>query len=324
MPRIAWLCCPAYPLAGPEQLERARSSARQLCAAVGLALLESPLLTRHPGVGAWLPAAERIADLHAGLRRADVLLAARGGYGCVDLLDAALGHSGRRPVLVGFSDLTALHAAWWTAGGPPGVYGLMPGLPHGSRALHSTAALLRGAGVYADHGLHPLAVGLRHGQGSGRIFPACLRVLAGLVGTPAQPDLRGCLLAIEDVDERPYRVARDLWQLQRAGCLEGVTGIIAGEFPASQPDHYAGPSSAQVVADLAERLGVPAVHGLPFGHTADPLALPVGGWGELNVGPDGWALVAQCPRGEARAHRQALTIAPPAGTEPAAPAMTAP
>jgi muramoyltetrapeptide carboxypeptidase len=98
-------------------------------------------------------------------------------------------------------------------------------------------------------------------------------VLTGLVGTPWMPDLRGHLLAIEDIDERPYRLDRDLWQLHRSGALRGITGLIGGTFPAHLPEGYAGPTAATVLTAWADRLGIPALGGVPFGHEADPLTL---------------------------------------------------
>ena len=312
--RSAYVWCPAYPLHTAVQLAIARERTRALAERCGLAVEESPLLRRLAPPGAWFDAAERCADLRAGLER-DVLLAARGGYGCVDLLET-LGQAVRLPVLVGFSDLTVLHC-WWRRRGqersdqpawvaergsagaaqpaglalpPASVYGFMPGVPAGPRALASAAALLNGEPLAIDAASCPAAAVLRTGEASGPLVPACLRVLAALVGTPGMPSLTGSILALEDVDERPYQMERDLAQLWAGGCLAGVAGLVLGAFPSATPPGYGGPSACDVLARWADRLGVPAVAGLPFGHDPDPLALPCSRAVILRAEQGSWSL----------------------------------
>ncbi len=285
----AWLTVPAYALADPAAADRALAAAGAVLAP--RVVVASPLLARHPGPGAWLPAADRLADLRAGLGHG-VLAAARGGYGCLDLAAAVLAHPGPWPRLVGYSDLTVLHAAWWVRGRRDGIYGFLAGVPHGERARASTRALLAGERVRIDPFTAPGAVVLVSGTAEGPAFPACLRVLAGLAGTALQPSLAGCVLVLEDIDERPYRMDRDLWQLHAAGMLDRIVGLTFGRFPADHPPGYAGPSAMDVATAWARRLGVPAVFGLPVGHDADPVSLPVGGRLRLAADPAGWSLDA--------------------------------
>jgi muramoyltetrapeptide carboxypeptidase len=289
--RSAYLCCPAYPLVDAAHHQRAVAMASRFAVRAGLTLVTSPLLARHPGAGAWLDRAERCADLEAALAH-DVLIAARGGYGCLDLLDVL--PAGRPPgdaTVIGYSDLTVLHAAWRARGWGETVYGFMPGVPGGDRALESAAAALAGDGLVLDPASDPAVEAVGPGNAAGWLFGACLRVLAGLVGTPAMPSLSGCILALEDVDERPYRVDRDLQQLWRAGLLSGVTGLVGGVFPAGLPDGYRGPGVADVLRAWSGRLGIPAIVGLPFGHHADPVALPCGRNARLECAAGGtWRL----------------------------------
>lgn len=185
----AWLWCPAYPLADASAQVTCMTAAERLASTLGLTVIASPLLNRHPGLGAWLPTAQRQADLVAGITAVDTdgwLIAARGGYGCIDLLESL--PSGPLPRLIGYSDLTALHAAWQVRGERGGLYGLMPGVRHGARALESTIALARGEPQTFSQLDHTHVV--RAGSAEGPLFAGCLRVLAGLVGTPWMPNLR--------------------------------------------------------------------------------------------------------------------------------------
>lgn len=289
--RSAYLWCPAYPLTDQSQLARARELGARLADAVEARLVESPLLARLGRAGDWPPADERIADLQRGLG-CDWLLAARGGHGCIDLapaLDQAL--AGRPlPGLVGYSDLTVLHAAWRRRGGPETVHGLMPGVAAGERALASTIACLRGEAQVWTPDRCPEASPLRAGRAEGWLFAGCLRLLAALCGTPHLPSLSGALLALEDVDERPYAVDRDLAQLHAAGALNGVRGLLAGSLRAPLPPGYSGPSARDIAARWADRLAVPAVFGLPMGHEPDPIALPCGRPSRLEVDGGSWRL----------------------------------
>ncbi len=129
------------------------------------------------------------------------------------------------------------------------------------------------------------------GHASGPLFAACLRVLVGLVGTRFMPDLRGRLLAIEDIDERPYRIDRDLHQLYLAGHLDGITGLITNAFPCTLPELYQGPTATDIIQRWAQRLNIPAIVAVPFGHHADPLALPCGRPATLHVSTNDWSLI---------------------------------
>lgn len=288
--RTAALWCPAYPLADVTALSRTRGGAADLARRCDWSVVESPLLSRHLGPGAWLAASERRNDF-AALLTHDILIAGRGGYGCLDLLEAVPARLARPPLLIGYSDLTVLHAAWWVRGWGETLYGFMPGVAAGERSLATTATLAAGKAMEFASSSADAATVVRAGHAEGPLFAGCLRVLAGLVGTPWMPALAGNILGIEDIDERPYRIERDLRQLELAGCLVGVRALVTNAFPAESPAGYAGPSVAEVVCSIADRLDIPAIVGLPFGHHADPLTLACGRTTTLECGTDGhWRL----------------------------------
>lgn len=288
MPWSVFLWCPAYTLPG-KRLASTLQAAREFCTAIGGDLAPAPDLGLDAGIGAWPPISARSATFRQALRH-DVLLAARGGYGCLDLLAALRGHGGPLPWLIGYSDLTVLHAAWAVLGAPESLYGFMPGVPHGDRALASVIAHWHGERQELDAQACPEVQPLRAGQAQGRLFAGCLRVLVGLVGTPWMPSLHGRILALEDIDERPYRLDRDLQQLHLAGCLEGVAGLVTNAFPADLPPGYQGPTAQQIISTWADRLHIPAIMSLPFGHHPDPLTLPCGRPATLTVTSDTWHL----------------------------------
>lgn len=218
---------------------------------------------------------------------ARAIFCARGGYGAMRILDridpAPL--VARPKVLVGFSDVTALHALLNRAGlatvhGP--VLTQLGRAP--TEAVDHLSALLTGAPAPAPSGVPAPGAGLagqatlRAGRAEGPLMGGSLTLLAHLCGTRFQPGLRGAILALEDVDERPYRLDRYLTQLRLAGALEGLAGVALGQFTECDAQGVRG---LEVVREWASELGVPAVEGFAFGHEDLNLAFPLGTRAEL-------------------------------------------
>lgn len=274
--KTLYVCCPSYALQNPlekqDYLKRARAFARRC----GLRVVVSPLLDRHLGRGAWIELAPRRDDLLEAIRH-DVVWACQGGYGGIHLAPALLeARAAHRPRLIGYSDITVLHACWRIRGWGEGYYGHIPRTLTGSREGESLLPLFRGRGLRRTQETDGAAVVLRPGRAEGICFAACLAVLAGLVGSPAMPDLAGCILAVEDIDEKPYQVDFALTQLHAAGALEGIAALIGGSFTHQAALDYGGPAIDDVLRCWGERLGVPVVSRLPFGHLMDSLVLANG------------------------------------------------
>ncbi len=244
---------------------------------------------------------EAVADPEAR-----AIFAARGGYGLMRILPRIDPSPllARPKVLVGFSDVTALHAVLNRAGlatvhGP--VLTQLGRAP--SAAVDHLAALLTRAPAPAPAGAPAPGAGLaggaaiRAGRAEGALLGGSLTLLAHLCGTPFLPDLRGAILALEDVDERPYRLDRYLTQLRLAGALDGLAGVVLGQFTSCDSQ---GVDGLEVVRELVAELGVPAAEGFAFGHEDGTLAFPLGARATLiapgpgEVGPArvlfaGWA-----------------------------------
>ena len=105
-----------------------------------------------------------------------------------------------------------------------------------------------------------------------------LAVLSSLVGTPFLPDIEGGILFIEDVGEHPYRVERALTQLLHAGILARQKAVIFGQFSSYKlvPGYDSGFNLSAVAARLQSRIKARVLTGLPFGHVATKVVLPVG------------------------------------------------
>jgi muramoyltetrapeptide carboxypeptidase len=230
----------------------------------------------------------RVAEIENALEApdSDVLWCVRGGYGASRLLPSlSLGRIGRaQKLLIGFSDITVLHARWLAAGVPSLHGSMVARLPkEPSDVVERLFTLLRPGEVAAPLTGQPL-VG---GRAEGVVAGGNLALLAALCGTPYQPDLTGALVVIEDVSEKSYRLDRMFVQCEQAGLFRGIAGLAFGEFFECGEDgdghHDANVSVLTVLTEHARRIGVPAIMNLPFGHGAINMALPFGVGGRIDA-----------------------------------------
>jgi muramoyltetrapeptide carboxypeptidase len=230
------------------------------------------------------PDAVRLADVHTAFadERFDAVLALRGGSGCIRLLDRLdLALLAAHPkLLIGYSDLTVLHALR-TRAGIPSLHGPMPasdwGLPGGradTDALFERLARGWAAGdVVGQAAPHALSRGTR---ARGRLIGGNLAMFCALLGTPYLPEVDGALLFIEDISEEPYRVDRLLTQLRLAGVLGRIAGLLVGSFTGAE-------SPEAVLADHLAGLACPVLAGWPSGHGQPNRPLPLGVMAEMDV-----------------------------------------
>jgi muramoyltetrapeptide carboxypeptidase len=209
----------------------------------------------------------RAAELARAMRDPEVraIIAARGGYGAMRVLgDLPWEELAKRPKwLVGFSDITALHAAAWGAGVAsvhgPNVTGLSE--PTVSDRAAWLAALERPTAARTWDGLRVVHAG----RAEGVIVGGNLAILHALAAAGRLAIPEGAVVAIEDVTEAPYRVDRMLTSLLLGGHLARACAIVCGGFDRCPP----GPDGRTVEEVLAERtaaLRVPVVAAAPFGH----------------------------------------------------------
>ncbi|MDJ0708334.1 MAG: LD-carboxypeptidase [Leptolyngbyaceae cyanobacterium MO_188.B28] len=218
---------------------------------------------------------QRRQQLIMGLDNPDCrgILCARGGYGGTRLLEDWRWPDVETKWLIGFSDITSL---LWSLcqQGVSGVHGpLLTTL-----AAEPNWSLTRLFDWVEGRSLPPLeGLGWGNGVAAGKLMPANLTVATHLLGTPAEPDLEGVILAFEDVSEAPYRIDRMLTQWRMTGKLNQVRGIALGRFSqCNPPKNIPSFTASEVLRDRLSTLGIPIVSDLPFGHDGVNAALPVG------------------------------------------------
>ena len=229
---------------------------------------------------------QRAADLNKALRdeTIDAIWCVRGGYGAMRLLrdiDFAALKANPRP-LIGFSDITALHAAIHSECGIVSFHGPTA---RGELTEFSRDSLLRAVEAQVDPcGEAPSARVLRPGKARGRLAGGNLALIASLMGTPWSVDFDGAILIIEDIDEAVYRVDRMMRQLLLAGALGQCAAIVAGDFrPPAGETSEGNRSVDEVIAEAAEEAGIPCLAGAPFGHIDDQWTIPLGAVAELDT-----------------------------------------
>ena len=278
--RVA-LLCPAGPLRDAGELDRGIENAR--------ALGWTPVVGEHAlarrGYFAGDDAA-RAEDLNRALAddTIDGIWCLRGGYGAMRLLPALDYDAARRrpKALIGYSDITALHAAFGRHAALSTFHGPTARASLSDFSRESLRRAVAGGGEPC--GAAPGARTLHPGRASGRLAGGNLALLSALVGTPFAPDLDGAILVLEDIDERVYRIDRMLVQLRLAGALRGVRGLVFGAFtncPAANDDGAR--DLDDVLAELAGELRVPCLAGAPVGHIDDQWTLPLGARAELDA-----------------------------------------
>lgn len=220
----------------------------------------------------------RRAELARALADGEVraVVAARGGYGSMRILDEiAWDELARRPRwLVGFSDVTALHAMAWRAGVAsvhgPNVTGLGRDASPAVRAAW-LAAVERPSAAHAWRGLRVL----RPGSAAGCIVGGNLTLVHAMAAGGRLSIPRGAVLALEDVTEAPYRVDRMLTSLLLGGHLAEVSAIVFGAFDRCEAV-AGGPTIDEVIEERARAFHVPVLAGAPFGHAAHNEAFVLG------------------------------------------------
>jgi muramoyltetrapeptide carboxypeptidase len=237
----------------------------------------------------------RLAALHRVAAQApSIAMAARGGYGLTRLLDridwALLARSVENGTRwVGFSDMTVLqlgllaHAKGITWAGPMACddFGREEG-EHGEKRAAAVDEITRDCFLEAMSG-ELEAVGFRTEPGfdgllaRGTLWGGNLCMVNSLLGTPHWPKVKGGVLFLEDVNEHPYRIERNLMQLHQAGVLDAQKAVVLGafsDFRKSPLDR--GYTLKSAVAHLRSLTRTPILTGLPFGHVPIKVCLPVG------------------------------------------------
>jgi muramoyltetrapeptide carboxypeptidase len=237
---------------------------------------------------------DRAADLHAMLADPEVraVMCLQGGYGTprlIPLLDEAA-FAANPKILCGYSDLTTLHLAQQRWGNVISFYSNgASGIgasevtefskEHLKRALFSAEPF----GPIGPSPDDPWVRSVVGGRVTGRLTGGCAGLLSSAIGTRLQPDFRGRIVVLEEIELEGYVLDGILTQLRNAGLFEGAAGIVIGDIKTKWSGGIAELSVEDIIEDLLAPLGLPLIVGLPIGHNKHHATVPFGALATLDA-----------------------------------------
>lgn len=231
---------------------------------------------------------QRLSDLQQALDDPDcrAIVCSRGGYGAVRIAEKLdfTAFRNHPKWLVGFSDITLLHALFQQKG-YCSIHGAMPAfyLKDGQPTESFTALMdiLTGKNQQFDCPAHPLN---RTGKATGQVTGGNLSIFYSLLGTPFEPDTQGKILFLEDLSEYLYHLDRIMHSLRLAGKLQNLNGLIIGGFTEMKDnDSPFGQTIEEIILNSVKEYKFPVCFDFPAGHTDRNLPLVFGAQYELCV-----------------------------------------
>ena len=231
------------------------------------------------------PAADRAADLNAMIRNPKIqaVYCLRGGYGSVHLLNLLDWDTLRQRNLpvVGYSDLTALHAAMQSRKAGIAVSACMAlRLEEDSQNAAFRRNFKRSWGIALQNRgrfrriakLHPCHEQSEQREVRAPLFCGNLTTLASLCGSGFLPEMSGRLVLLEDISEPVRKLDRTLMQLKLSGFFAGCAAVVFGNFKQCGDPEERG----ELFRRFAAELPVPVFAGLHYGHCSHSLSLVCG------------------------------------------------
>lgn len=224
---------------------------------------------------------QRLSDLTDAIYSGvDGIIASRGGYGLQRLISRIEEPKTKLPLLIGFSDITALHQ-WWGMHKAASIHGLMckhlASLPKDSEPIKCWRRAIDGEPLVYPLPSHPLN---RPGRVCGTLIGGNLSVLYGLQGTPWSLNMlidtladERPILFIEDIAERHYHIERMMLNLKMSGVLERLGGLIVGQFSNCEDDELMGCTIYETIAQTVAGYDYPVLFDFPAGHVERNLPL---------------------------------------------------
>lgn len=233
---------------------------------------------------------QRAAHLQSLIDNPEVkaIFCSRGGYGSLRILDklkfeSLLQHP---KWLVGFSDITVLHAKLQSLG-IASLHAPMPFNfgPDDNQRFTELKLCLEGQHSSLTIAPHPLNI---NGQASGELVGGNLSILYALKGSDTLPDMKGKILFVEDVDEYLYHIDRMMLSLKRAGLFSDLAGMVVGAFTDMKDNAIPfGLTAEEIIREHVAEFGFPLCFGFPAGHISLQRPLLLGARIALEVSEKG-------------------------------------
>ena len=220
----------------------------------------------------------RIRDFKDALHDDNIraIFCSAGGYGSVQLLEHIINDIQKFPKwIIGFSDITAIHAACISAN----IQSI-----HASMSKYMISPT---ANLYAEKCLCDILYGKniaykykgtpldKRGKADGILIGGNLSTLSHLIGTKydmfrARQDI---VLFIEDINEPLYKIERMLYGLKYSGLLSSLKGLIVGRFINCKYDGRNYFDANHLILDMVKDYHYPVCFDFPIGHIEENLPM---------------------------------------------------
>ena len=221
---------------------------------------------------------ERLEDLQYGIDHPEVkaIVCARGGYGCVRIVDRIQWASMLREPkwMVGFSDVTVFHQHLQRFN-LPSIHGSMVlnFKDNTQEALTTLISALKGE----SFSLSATSTQNKPGQAEGTLIGGNLSIVYSLIGTNNQPDYSDKILFVEDLAEHLYHIDRMFYALNKSGILDKISGLVVGGMTDLEDTATPfGMSVEEIILAHFQFRNIPVAFGFPAGHLNDNRALILG------------------------------------------------
>ena len=225
---------------------------------------------------------ERLYELQAMLddKNIKAILCGRGGYGTNHIADKlSFKKFKKNPKwLIGFSDITVLHGYFQKKLKTASLHAPMAAAFNDGGANNeyvlSLKKVLEGEKLQFSVPTHPFN---RQGEVSAPLIGGNLCLIATSIGTASDINTRGRILFIEDIGEYLYSADRFLRQLDRAGKLKKLAGLVVGGFTdMKDTDRPFGKNIEEIIHEVVSKYKFPVMYRFPVSHEAENVALKVG------------------------------------------------
>ncbi|NLP30894.1 MAG: LD-carboxypeptidase [Clostridiales bacterium] len=214
----------------------------------------------------------------------DGIFCIRGGYGATRLLpliDYSIIKNNPK-IFVGYSDITALHCVFNKLCGFITIHGPMPNTGYHLMDYYSLQSLSdlifsnEAIGIVINPPNEYIET-IYPGVAEGIITGGNLSVMVSALGSPYEIDTKDKILFIEDVDEPPYRIDRNLTALALAGKLNDCKGIILGTFDnCIESKGEPTLSLKEIFEEIIVPFKKPTIYNFRSGHIYPQISIPMG------------------------------------------------
>ncbi len=216
---------------------------------------------------------ERLSDFQWAMDTPEIkaIFCLRGGYGAIRIVDDIdFTKFAQSPKwLIGYSDITVLHAAFQQKG-YRSIHGMLGvNLFQEASPVEITTTSLRGIlfGTITEYSWKSKSSSNQLGEVSGKLIGGNLSLVYSLLGSNLMSHCENKILFLEEVGEYKYQIDRMLMSLKRAGVFDQCSGLLIGDFSNIKKNNpYFGKTIPEIVVDVLSDVEIPIAFDFPAGH----------------------------------------------------------